>query len=240
MREDLAEEELGAVALRVGEEFLRRRYLDDLAAIHEDHAVGDGAGEAQLRRDADHSPAGARQADHDVEHLLDHLGIERRGRLVEQHDLRLHAERAGDGDALLLAARELAGIFLGLLRNAHALEIEHGGLLRLLLRHLAHPDRREGKILQDREMGEEVELLKHHADLAADRLDVLDVGGELDAVDDDLAALMLLEPVDAADHRRFAGAGGAADDDALALADLQRDVLEHVQLAVPSMDGAEL
>ena len=64
----------------------------------------------------------SRELDHDVQHLLDHLGIERRGRLVEQHHLRLHAERAGDGDALLLAARELAGIFVRLLGNAHALE----------------------------------------------------------------------------------------------------------------------
>src|SRR5262249_45664042 len=46
MREDLAEEELGALALGIGEELLRRRHLDDLAAVHEDHVVGDGAGKA--------------------------------------------------------------------------------------------------------------------------------------------------------------------------------------------------
>ena len=33
------------------------------------------------------------QLDHDFEHFLDHLGIERRGRLVEQHDARVHAQR---------------------------------------------------------------------------------------------------------------------------------------------------
>src|SRR5450432_1454061 len=57
MGEDLAEEELGALALRIGEELLRRRHLDDLAAIHEDHAIGDGAGEAHLVGDADHRHA---------------------------------------------------------------------------------------------------------------------------------------------------------------------------------------
>jgi len=88
--------------------------------------------------------------------------------------------------------------------------------------------------------GKEVELLEHHADLAADRLDVLDVGGELDAVDDDLAALMLLEPVDAADHGRFAGARRATHDDALALGDLQADVLEDVELAIPFVNRAQL
>jgi hypothetical protein len=60
------------------------------------------------------------QADHRVEHFLDHLRVERRGRLVEQHDLGLHAQRAGDGDALLLAARKLAGIFVCLLGDRTA------------------------------------------------------------------------------------------------------------------------
>src|SRR5258707_880690 len=94
--------------------------------------------------------------------------------------------------------------------------------------------------LRRRALGDLGPIREHHADLAADRLDVLDVGGELDAVDDDLAALMLLEPVDAADHRRLAGARGTADDDPLALADLQRDVLEDMELAIPFMDGAQL
>ena len=47
---------------------------------------------------------------HDGEHLADELGVERRGRLVEQHHLRVEAERARDRDALLLAARELGRV----------------------------------------------------------------------------------------------------------------------------------
>ena len=42
-----------------------------------------------------------------LEHLAGQFGVERRGDLVEQHQLGLHGERARDGDALLLAAREL-------------------------------------------------------------------------------------------------------------------------------------
>ena len=53
---------------------------------------------------AEHGHAGGGQLAHGVEHFLDHLRVERRGRLVEQHDLRLHGERAGDGDPLLLTA----------------------------------------------------------------------------------------------------------------------------------------
>ena len=65
-------------------------------------------------------------------------------------------------------------------------------------------------------MREQVEVLEHHADLAAHLVDLLEIVGELDAVDDDPALLVLLQPVDAADHRRLAGARRPADDDALA------------------------
>ena len=73
------------------------------------------------------------------------------------------------------------------------------------------------QVLEHREVREQVELLEHHADVAAHRVDRLHVVGELDAVDDEVARLMLLEPVDAADQRGLARARRAADDDALAL-----------------------
>ena len=69
--------------------------------------VADLAREAHLVGDDDHRHAVAGEAAHHVEHLADQLGVERRGRLVEEHQLRLHRQRAGDRDALLLAAGEL-------------------------------------------------------------------------------------------------------------------------------------
>ena len=39
-----------------------------------------------------------------VEHIPDELGIKRRSRLIEQHQLRLHRQRASDRDPVLLAA----------------------------------------------------------------------------------------------------------------------------------------
>jgi hypothetical protein len=62
---------------------------------------------------------------------------------------------------------------------------------------------------------EQVELLEHHADLAPHLLDVRMSVVEFDAIDGS-PLLMALQPVDAADQRRLAGAGRAADDDALA------------------------
>ena len=61
-----------------------------------------------LMRHDDHRHALVGQALHDVQHFADRFGIERRGRFVEQHHLGLHRQRAGDGDALLLAARQIA------------------------------------------------------------------------------------------------------------------------------------
>ena len=95
-------------------------------------------------------------------------------------------------------------------------EVLHRHLLGLRLGHAARAHRRQRAVLQDGEVREQVELLEHHADLGAHRIDVLAAGGELDAVDHDAALLHRLEPVDAADQRRLARARGPADHDALA------------------------
>ena len=89
-------------------------------------------------------------------------------------------------------------------------------------------------------MREQVEVLEAHADFAPDLVDLLQVAGQLDAVDDDAALLVLLQPVDAADHRRLAGAGRPADHDALAALDREIDVAQHVELAVPLVHADDL
>src|SRR4051794_2565984 len=77
------------------EKFVRLVHLDDLAEIHEDHAVRNLTREAHFVRHAQHGHALLGQLHHGVEHFLDHLGIERGGRLVEQHDLGfMHSARA--------------------------------------------------------------------------------------------------------------------------------------------------
>ena len=83
---------------------LRRTLLDDLALVHEDHAIGHVAGEADLVGDDQHGAALVGQLPHHAQHLADQLDVERRGRLVEQDQLGLHRQHAGDGHALLLAA----------------------------------------------------------------------------------------------------------------------------------------
>jgi hypothetical protein len=51
--------------------------------------------------------------------VLAQLQIERRERLVEQQHRRLDGKRAGDGDALTLAAGEFARFLVGLAGQGH-------------------------------------------------------------------------------------------------------------------------
>ena len=58
-----------------------------------------------------------------VEHLADQLGVERRGRLVEQHaPPGSQGQRAGDGDALLLPAGQLPRVGVGLVGQPDPVE----------------------------------------------------------------------------------------------------------------------
>ena len=100
-----------------------RAVLDDHAAVHEDDAVRDLAGEAHLVRDHHHGHALLGQVAHDRQDVADQLGVERRGGLVEEHHRGIHREGPGDRGALLLAARQLGRVGVGLVGEAHALEV---------------------------------------------------------------------------------------------------------------------
>src|SRR4051794_20159307 len=77
---------------------------DDATVEHDDLVGPDHGGEAVRDHERGAPPADA------VERVLDLFlreGVERRGRLVEHQDRRAFQNRARDGDALLLAARQL-------------------------------------------------------------------------------------------------------------------------------------
>src|SRR3989449_4577754 len=239
MGEDLGQELLAAVRLRRGEEILRRALLDHLPLVHEDDAVGDAAGEPHLVRDAHHRHALAGERGHDVEHLVDHLRVERGGRLVEQHDLRLHGERAGDGHALLLTAREVGGIGVRFLAQPDPLEQRARRLLGLGAREPPYLHRRQHDVLQLRHVREQVERLEHHAHPRAQGRQVHPALRDRVAQHDDVTGLNALEPVDAADEGGLAGTRRPAHDHHVAGADGEVDVAQHVELAEPFVDVSE-
>ena len=80
----------------------RVRVLGDVGLVRHEHD-GDAALDVQPLKDAHHLDAGAR--------------IEVAGRLVRQQQRRVVDERARDGDALLLAARELVRMMVDAARR---------------------------------------------------------------------------------------------------------------------------
>jgi hypothetical protein len=84
-------------------------HLDYAAPVHEDHPVGHAPCETHLVGYDDHRHAAPRQIGHRLEHLVDHLWVERARGLVEEYDLGLHRKPARYGHALLLAPERLSG-----------------------------------------------------------------------------------------------------------------------------------
>src|SRR5688572_6919466 len=100
MCQDLSQELARAFLARIAEELYWWRLLHDHAAVHEEDTAGHLTREAHLVGYHHHGHTVAREVAHDVEHLLDHLGVERARRLIEEHDARIHGQSARDGDAL--------------------------------------------------------------------------------------------------------------------------------------------
>src|SRR5215216_3545664 len=229
--DDLVDEVACAVALGRLEELLGGALLDDVAVVDEDDPVADLAREPHLVGHDGHRHAVAREIAHDVEHLPDHLRVERGRGLVEQHEFGVHGQRAGDRDALLLAAGEVGREGVRLLGQPDALQQPVGPLAGGRLLQPLHLDRRHGQVLHDGLVGEQVELLEHHPDLRAHAVDVLACAGERGAVEAHVALVDPLEPVDAAQHGRLAGARGAGDDHDLPAVDRQIDPVQHQVVA---------
>ena len=96
---------------RRGEQRVGRRGLDDAAEIHHGDAVGDVLHHREIVGDEDVGEAEPLlQVAQQVEDLRADRDVERRHRLVADDQLRLDRERAGDRDALALAAGEFVRI----------------------------------------------------------------------------------------------------------------------------------
>src|SRR3989442_8536175 len=162
MRKDLGQEKLRPLGARLAEEVFLLRVLDDLALIHEDHAVRDLAREAHLMRDDHHRHAFLRELHHHVQHLVDHLRVERGRRLIEEHADWIHRQRPRNRDALLLPAGELAREFVLLSDQADAVEQLQAALYRLFLAAVQHLDLSQRQLVDDLQMREQLEVLEHH------------------------------------------------------------------------------
>ncbi len=213
-----------AVQATLGHEILVGAHLDDALVLqHHDQvgvadggeAVGDDDGGAAL-----HQP---------FQRLLDQelgLGVHRRGGLVQHQDRRIFEDGAGDGQALLLPARELDAaladhgvIAFGQLQDELMGVGDLGGLDHL---GLAGVGAAEQDVFADGAMEEE-HVLQHDGHLGAQALG-LQVAHVM-AVDGDAALGDVIEARDQAGQGGFAHARGADQGHHRVGGDIQVDVL---------------
>ena len=193
-----------------------------------------------MRHD-DHRHARLGQILHNVQHLADHFGVERGGRLVEEHHVRLHRKRAHYRNTLLLAAGELRGVRVGPVAKTDSLQKRVRLGFGLGLRHMLDQHGSHGHVAHYRLVREEVEMLEHHAHLPAVLVEVdflalrVLLFRDVHALEHDAAARRLLKQVQRAQEGGFAGAGGADDDDDVALADIETHAVERLYLALVEM-----
>lgn len=155
------------------EQLVVRTALGCAAAVQDDDLVrvADG-GEAV--RDGEGGAAGRERVDRFL-HGVFRTGVERAGRLVEDQDRRVAQDRAGDGEALLLAAREAVAA----LADEGVVAVGEGGDVVVDLRgagrrlYLLVGGLRlgEAEVVGDGGV-EEVGLLGYHADRSGQRVEV--------------------------------------------------------------------
>ena len=209
-----------------------RILLKDRAAVHEDDAARHLAGKAHLVRHDRHGHAVGGELAHEIEHLADHFGVERARRLVKEHYVRLHAQRADDRDTLLLPAGEHIRVLVCLVRKTDTLQKLHAAHFRLVLGFELERHGRECDVLHHGLVREEIEVLEHHAHFPPVEVDVHLLVGDVHAVKKDMAGGRRFQQIQAPEQRGFAAAGGADDRHDLAGRDSERASVERHDAAL--------
>ena len=156
--------------------------------------------------------AGFGHFQHPVQHLLARAGIQVAGGFVGKNDLGAADERAGNADALLLAAAHFSGQMVGAAQKPHGFQLLAGlGQAGLLAHALEH--QRQGHILRRRHRGQQVVALEDEPQMLLAERGQLVLGHFADLVFAyvDLAGCWLFQPGQLVQQRGFAAAGLADD-----------------------------
>ena len=175
--------------LRALLDLLGRAHGQDVAAIDQNDAVGDQEGAGQfVRHDDDAHGVCLLEVQDEIVDAGGHDRVEPRRRLIEEQDLRVHRQRAGDGGALLHAAAQL--------RGAEAFETAEAHLLQLDPHHDFDGGWRQVGVLEQRQRDvfahchgtDQRAALKREADLLADGIQLARRGArQIDALDQHFA-----------------------------------------------------
>ena len=218
---------------RLGVQLARCGQLLQPAAAHHAHPVGHGQG--LLLIVGDEQGGGVQpllQRADLLAQLQPDLGVQRGQWLVQQQHARLDGQRAGQRDPLLLAARQLVRVLLGLVGQPD--HVQQLGRLAAPLRAglLPHPQP-EGHVVHRRHVREQAVALEHHAHVPAGGRDVRYVL----AVHRDRPDVRGLEAGQDAQRRGLPAARGPEQRHQLAGRDVQR---EAVQCAGGAEEAAQV
>ncbi|CAE7229328.1 bsn, partial [Symbiodinium necroappetens] len=153
--------------------------------------------------------------------------VEVSGRLVGDEDGGVGDDGAGDGDALLLAAGELAGEVVGAVRDTHPLQRTGDAIVALPARERVD-EQGELDVLVGSEDGDEVVELEDVADVFGAPVRELGAGepGDVLALDDERARGGRVDAGDEVEEGGLAGAGGAHEGEEVAALDAQVEAVE--------------
>lgn len=130
-------------------------------------SVGGQAREAHLVRHENEVGALFAKLLNHVEDLGGHFGIERRCRLIEEHDPRLDGDGTSNGDALTLTAGKGRRLFVRVSIELEAAKQLEGNVTRLRCRVLVYLFERQDDVFECGEMRKKIEGLENNTDGAA-------------------------------------------------------------------------
>ena len=209
-------------------ELVGRALRERAAVVHDHHAVADLLDLLHVVAGVDHRrPLGAQALDA-AEDGVAALRVHGHSGLVEEDELRLVGDAAGDVEAAQQSTRELAGTKADEFLKFHELDrLVHE---RATAGAVAHVERAEVvDVLTHGELVDDRDLLRHDADPA---LEVVARGRHGLAEQADAAAVVGEQGEHAVDARGLARAVGAQQAEDLALVDVQVEVVEGEQLVV--------
>ncbi len=157
-------------------------------------------------------------------HLPPHVRVQIAEGLVQQEHDRLGRERAGDRDALLLAAGEFVGVPVLQVCQTDEVQRRRDHARGRLWFQALQPER---DVLGHGEVGEQRVVLKDHPDAALFRRNALLSVAHHASGDPDLSRVGMLEAGDGPEHRGLAAPAGAQDGQGRALGDVEGEIVER-------------
>lgn len=138
-------------------------FLDDAPVFHVEHAIGILEVLRVMGHHDDRLLVDFVELLQDLKHVLSTFAVEVADRFIGEDDVGIIDQRAGDSDALLLSAGELAREFVGLFSDAEAAKQLVAGF-EPLFRGFAAEDFRKDDVVDDIERWDEIESLENHTD----------------------------------------------------------------------------